>query len=163
MMPIKSFAILTIGFLACLAGPSARADFEIYVRMANVSGDSLEKNHRDWIEVRSFSYAAQTQVPSDTIELIKDLDGATAQILRHVFEGTRQPRVILDLCYNGLLVIQIEMSNAVVTSSRIQSVGPTDSPFEQVQLRFEEIVIRHYGVDMAGKTYCVREMRWTFE
>src|SRR5690606_28022874 len=89
---------------------SAGAAVDMYLKIEGIDGESTDKNHKDWIEVQSFSWGMSNSASLSTgggtgvgkaqfidLKIGKNLDRASPNLFLHGAQGRHIPEVVLVL------------------------------------------------------------------
>lgn len=104
---IGSTIVLTTGHSI----QSAFAAFDAYLQIASIKGASTEDKHKDWIEVKSFSWGAGQsstmksagsgggagKVTFHEFTITKNADAASPKLAQFVSTGKHIPKMVLDM------------------------------------------------------------------
>jgi len=139
----------------------------IFAEFTGITGEADEKDHKDWIEIESFSYAMglpsaatgaarrRGDVVIEDMVLVKGVDKATPKLMEAAAKGTVITTVAIEAGrnYEGVLLIfyRYELENVMVTSYQ-SSVSTTGVPTDTLTLNFEEITVTYTEYDDAGKS-----------
>jgi type VI secretion system secreted protein Hcp len=138
------------------------------VKIGDIKGESVDKNHKDWINVLSVSQSLtrpmsagisgstrqRASVTCGDVVLIKEMDASTPKLIQPVCDGTVFPKVEIDLCTSTgaasrVPYYQFELVNVMVSDYSVS--GATDGPqvpTESISLDYEEI---RWTYDKMGK------------
>jgi type VI protein secretion system component Hcp len=127
---------------AMLVAASSFAAFDAYLQLGDIKGESTDKDHKDWIQVESFSQgppqrgAALTgrsstmraaRIATNEMTITKRIDVATPKLAAACSLGQHFPKVTLATPY-----MTYEMRDVVVSSARVGGAG-------------SQIVVLQYG------------------
>ena len=118
-----------------------------YVKIGDIKGESVDKDHKDWINLLSVSQSL-------TRPMSAGISASTPKLIQAVCDGTVFPKVQIDLCTStgaGARVpyYQWELVNVMVSDYSVS--GATDGPevpTESISLNYEEI---QWTYDKMGK------------
>ena len=83
------------------------AGSDIFLQITGIDGASTDENHRDWIDVISFSIGMSQpwdgsygigQIIMEDIALVKHVDKSTHKLIEKCAKGEVIPVVVLELC-----------------------------------------------------------------
>lgn len=150
----------------------------IYVKFDGIDGESEDKNHRDWIDVLSFSQgqyipdssspragAAREPTIFEEIILRKELDKASPQLAMAVNLGKVFPTVYIHVTRTlsdgaRLTFYVYELKNVLVSSYHINGSRAGDIPGEKLSLNFEQIKVTYTKFDANGIFESMMEYGW---
>ncbi|MHA2252229.1 MAG: Hcp family type VI secretion system effector [Candidatus Kariarchaeaceae archaeon] len=138
----------------------------IFLKIDGINGEALDKDHKDWIDVLSFSFGGVSPqsgatgatrrrgsvVLSDFV-IVKEIDKSSAKIFEKMTRGEVIPKVEIEVTasYTGsgrVPYLYYELKNVMVTSYTISAGG--EVPVETFTLNFEEVLYRYTEYDNAG-------------
>ena len=150
----------------------------IYVKFDGIDGESEDIDHKDWIDLLSFSQgqyipdsslhhagASSTSCVFEEIILRKELDRASPKLaeavcLAKVFSNVdiHVTRALSD----GIRISNYvyELKNVIVSSYQIGGSSQDDIPLEKVSLNFEQIKVAYEKFDTNGRSISIREYSW---
>jgi len=156
-----------------LVGYAIDANAAAYIKFDGVDGEATDANHKEWIEVLSFSQTIHrgdsgssvrttAGVVFEDIVLTKELDKSSPKLAESVATGKVIPKVEFELTSSVGTYYKYELTNVMVTSYSV-SGSADEIPTEQVSLNFEEIKTTYteYGSD--GKKGGNVETTWKVE
>jgi type VI secretion system secreted protein Hcp len=139
-----------------------------YLKIGDIKGESVDKDHKDWINLLSVSQSLtrpmsagisgstrqRASVTCGDVVCVKEMDASTPKLIQAVCDGTVFPKVQIDLCTStgaGARVpyYQWELVNVMVSDYSVS--GATDGPevpTESISLNYEEI---QWTYDKMGK------------
>lgn len=155
-----------VAFLACLclAGAgSAMAAVDIFLKVDGIKGESTDKNHRDEIDVISWSWgvAARAEPRAGKRGCVQDLtltklvDRATPPLVGAAALGTLVPKAVLTVrkptsTSSGLEFLTLELSQVLVTSVQQAASNGGDQVVEQITLKAETILVSYRSQNPDG-------------
>jgi len=157
------------------ASPSLAGDMA-FIKFEGIDGESLDRAHKDWCDLVSFSHSMNRPGRNDLartsrrggslnmgdIVIVKKLDKASPKLEGAVTRGRTTPKVEIHVVSNGTTYYEYVLTNAVVTSYSISVPGSsTDPPVEEVSLRFEKIKVTYWEFDQAGHSVGKVEFEWS--
>jgi len=149
-----------------------------FIKFDGIDGESQDRDHRDWIDLLSFSQgqylspsssapggAATGRLVFEELALRKTLDKACPKLAEAVCKGTVFPNVQLHLTRPSSAGAQatyytVEMKNVIVTSYHISGSTQEEVPTETFSLNFEEIKVAYTKFDAAGQPEGVVQYGW---
>ncbi|TWU31937.1 Hcp family type VI secretion system effector [Novipirellula artificiosorum] len=153
-----------------------------YIKFDGVDGECLDKDHKKWSDLLSFSQGVHkpgggatgsTRRRGDTIlediQCVKELDKSSPKIAEAVCKGKVFPKVEIELTASytdagRVTYYRYELKNVSVTSYQIGGAGQADDvPTENFSLNFEEIKVTYTENDSAGKKKGNVEYSWKVE
>lgn len=123
---------------------AAEASGAIYMKIEGLDGESIEDNHKNWIDVLSLSDSSNSKpvtgegdLPKEII-LVKELDKSSPKLAESLLRGKVLPKVWLDLCprEKSTCFDTFELINVIFTSYSI-SGSSEQVPMEEFSLNFE--------------------------
>ena len=142
-----------------------------YIKFDGVDGEAMDKDHKNWSDLLSFSQG-QTQpgggstgptrrrgdVIVDDLQCVKELDKSSPKLAESVCNGKIYPKVEIHMTASTtdagrVTYYAYELKNVMVTSYNIGGDGQSESvPTENFSLNFEEIKVTYTEVDAKGKS-----------
>src|SRR5262249_29397834 len=133
--------------------------FDTFLKIDGVPGESTDDKHKDWIEVLSFSLGhsqGSSSTASSTgggtteradfhdVEMVKQIDTASAKIVEYCVSGKHIPNVVIECCRAGgdkVKYYEIKMEQVIISEHHIGGHGKGDDPFptESVSFNFGKI------------------------
>jgi type VI secretion system secreted protein Hcp len=148
----------------------------IYVKFDAVDGEPVDKDHKDWINLLSFSQgqylpesspgvgAGRISSVFEEIIMKKELDKASPQLAEAVSLGKVFPKVDIHMTRatsRGPVTYCIyELTNAKVTSYHVNGSTGSYAPREEVSLNFEQIKVTYMKFDPDGNLEGIFEYGW---
>jgi type VI secretion system secreted protein Hcp len=139
-------AVLLLAFIGILAGVEpGHASTGMFLKLADVPGESVDERHRDEIELHSWSWGlinwegrAISGWPDLTF--VKSTDKSTPKLMESLCKGTVHSNAVLTLSRPGAPdFYQLELSNVRTTSLFLSSGG--ESIREMVALGFDKVKV----------------------
>ncbi|GAB3019362.1 hypothetical protein GCM10027051_25560 [Niabella terrae] len=150
-------AIATIGqFLQLSSQPRELKAAYMYLKLADIPGESADKDHKDWIDLISVSVSNQVNImgqPGTATQggsLVQDFkfsklqDKASTALKDARSSGRTIPKALLSIRKNAgsqQAYLQVELRNVQITSYQIGGSGSDESSMETASLNFEEIKV----------------------
>lgn len=157
-------AALAVGLAFGLNSPTqvtAGADggagnVRIFMKFADVDGGAKDKDHKNWIDVTSFSHAIDATGATNKIEnfrVIKDLDKSSVLLAEAADKRKIFSKVELHVTESysdggRVTVLRYELQNVRITSYSIGGIG---WPTEQITFYGKEIKMDYAHTDDKGK------------
>lgn len=136
-----------------------------YVKFDGVDGESTDKEHKDWINLLSFSQGMEMQKDSATargqydvsdIVVVKELDKSSPKLTESIAMGKVFPKVEIHLDSGKQTYYVYELTNVMITSYSISGTG-TDRPTEEFSLNFEKITYAESSTESLRADIAIRE------
>lgn len=153
-----------------------------YIKFDGIEGESVDKDHKAWINILSFGQAVHQpgggatgtarrrgDVILEDITVSKLLDKSSPKIAEAVCKGKVFPKVEIELTasYNNsgrVTYYRYELKNVLVTSYNVSGAAQSEEvPAEDFSLNFEEIKVTYTENDNAGKKKGNIEYSWKVE
>ncbi|HAO22755.1 MAG TPA: type VI secretion system tube protein Hcp [Desulfobacteraceae bacterium] len=141
----------------------------MYLQLDGIKGESVDLNHKDWIEILSFSHGfTQPVTPvrassGSTVErcnhsdisVSKYVDKATDAILKHIWSGKQISKAVLEFFRadgqnKPVKYIEVELANVVISNYNM-SGGQGSLPMENISLSYGKVTYRYTQYDVLGK------------
>lgn len=116
---------------------------DMYLKVDGVTGESNDSNHKNWIDVLSFSWAAEQpgnmsvgggggagKVNFQDLSVQALIDKATPAVLKFCASGKHVAKVELSICKAGGSQIEysrVVLEDVLVTKTSFSGVGHTDT------------------------------------
>ncbi len=140
---------------------------DAFLNVQGIKGESTDSEHRDQIEVLTFSWGLAQRSGSiegrgraadfDELVVTKVVDTASPHLYRYCALGKRIPKVTLDLCApagekRSILKIELEgvLVSRVELCDRVEPSGPP-RPVEKVGFRYNAITWTYSRLDHSGR------------
>lgn len=153
-----------------------------YIKFDGIDGESVDKDHKGWINILSFGQAIHQpgggstgtarrrgDVILDDINVAKLLDKASPKIAESVCKGKVFSKVEIELTASytdagRVTYYRYELKNVLVTSYNVSGAAQSeDVPAEDFSLNFEEIKVTYTENDNKGKKKGNIEYSWKVE
>ena len=153
-----------------------------YLKFDGIEGESLDKDHKGWINILSFGQAIHQpgggstgtarrrgDVILDDISVAKLMDKSSPKIAESVCLGKVFPKVEIELTASytdagRVTYYRYELKNVLVTSYNVSGAAQSDEvPTEDFSLNFEEIKVTYTENDNKGKKKGNVEYGWKVE
>ena len=154
---------------------------KMFMQVSGVDGESTDSDHKDWIEVLSFSMGMtlpgggatgpsrrRGDVVVEDIVVVKELDKSSPKLMDKCVKGAVIPLLVIDVCRSNvdgsrLVYYKYELQNVMITSFYANGSTSDDRPTETVTLNFEEIKVTYTETDSTGKSKGNVEFTWRYE
>jgi type VI secretion system secreted protein Hcp len=140
---------------------------DMYLKVEGATGESQDANHKEWIDIASYSWGATQQgtmsggggggagkVSFSDLTVAANLDKATPALLKYCASGKHVSEVKLSICKAG--GTQIEYSTIVLKDVIVTSVQTSNAAgLEQVAMNYSfqaSQVEQHYWVQSKDGT-----------
>lgn len=165
----KSFLLL-IAF-ALWTAVSANAAFDCFLKLEGVPGESTNADHRDEIDIQSFSMGisrppGSTGRPQFTdLSLTKFLDKASPLLMLKCAEGRAIPTAVLTCstpAAGGRPVnfYVIRLTDVIVTSVSVGGAAGGDKPTESFSLNYTQIEWEYTPISASGTAGTPVKAKW---
>jgi type VI secretion system secreted protein Hcp len=153
-----------------------------YIKFDGIEGESVDKDHKAWINILSFSQGIHQpgggatgtarrrgDVILDDISVSKLLDKSSPKIAESVCKGKVFPKVEIELTASytdagRVTYYRYELKNVLVTSYSVSGAAQSEeAPAEDFSLNFEEIKVTYTENDNKGKKKGNIEYSWKVE
>ena len=153
-----------------------------YMKFDGIEGESVDKDHKAWINILSFSQGIHQpgggatgtarrrgDVILDDISVAKLLDKSSPKIAEAVCLGRVFPKVEIELTASytdagRVTYYRYELKNVLVTSYSVSGAAQSEEvPAEDFSLNFEEIKVTYTENDNKGKKKGNVEYGWKVE
>jgi type VI secretion system secreted protein Hcp len=147
-------------------------NFNMFLKIAGIDGESRDKDHPDWIEVESFYMStSQTwigglnQLVID-ISISKVMDKSTPKIMEKCANFEVIPSLVLEFCQatgDKGLFCEYELSDVIVSSYQTSGDTSDIKPSETVTFSFGSIKVTYYELDDTGTSKGTVVFTWDSE
>jgi len=149
--------VLIASLVAVLSIPSARGAVDMFLKIEGVPGESTKADHRDWIEILSYSHGVSQpasgalasggarsagRADHSDFSIVKTLDRATPKLNLYCCNGTHIPKVEFELAEpsgDKRVFFKITLYDVIVTSVKPTGSAASDRPTEEVTLNYSRI------------------------
>lgn len=128
---------------------------DMFLKISEIDGESVDAKHEKWIEVISFSWGVQDprassklragKVQMSDFSIVKLMDSATPKLFQKVCEGSHIADVSLAVVKSGGSGEQLEYLKIKLTDVLISGVSPAGAggqePLEQINFSFASSMI----------------------
>lgn len=161
-------------------GSTSTADGAMYLHITGIDGEATDADHKDWIEVLSYSMGMadpeagatgttrrRGDVVLEDIVVVKELDKSSPKLMEKCAKGEVIASLVIDVCRavedGSSTYYKYELENVMVTS--FHSIGSTEEgvPVETITLNYEEITVTYTETDSEGKSKGNVEFNWRVE
>ncbi len=152
-----------------------------YIKFEGLDGESLDKAHKGWSDVSSFSEGMEkpgagtgvqrrrADVSVDDFHLVKSVDKASPKLKEAIVKGRVFPKVEIHVTRSysdaGRVAYLIyELKNVQVMACTMAGMCQSeDIPVENLRLNYEEIKFDYAEADAAGKEKGKISFTWKVE
>lgn len=147
---------------------------DIFLKVDGVNGEATDVNHKDEIEVVSWSWGVSQVVGAPSpgggspgkahvsdLAIVKHVDKASPNLLRHCLKGTHFPTVVLAQRKSGagnVNFLTITLNEVFVTSVSDASDG--GKPTESVSFAFAKVAYTYLPLKPSGQPDTPVTLRW---
>ncbi len=155
-LPANSFGRNATAATLTTPPPSAGSTpFLAYLKLDGVDGSSQDTNHKDWIEILSYSLGASQAAPLtigsatggigagktmfSELTVSTDVDKSTPTLFLDAVSGHAIKYGVLEVVESGGAVLDYKLSNVTITAVSDQGNAADSPPVEQISLNFTKI------------------------
>lgn len=171
MKTVSIFIALSFLFFAYLPASAQKSITGKYVKFDGIDGESVDKNHKSWCDLLSFSQSfskpaatgatrRRGSVVVEDLVCVKEIDKSSPKLQEAVCKGKVFPKLELELVNSTGTYLRYELKKVMITSYSIS--GGSDQPIEEFSINFEEIKVT-YTEQKGGKTAGNVEYTWKVE
>jgi len=140
---IFGFLLISSGFLISDAYGAG------YIKFDGIDGESVDKDHKDWINLLSFSndskiredsVSTRYQYDVSDIIVVKELDKSSPKLAESIAMGKVFPKVEIHLDSGKETYYVYKLTNVMITSYTISGTN-NEIPTEEFSLNYEKITI----------------------
>ena len=140
---IFGFLLISSGFLISDAYGAG------YIKFDGIDGESVDKDHKDWINLLSFSddskiredsVSTRYQYDVSDIIVVKELDKSSLKLAESIAMGKVFPKVEIHLDSGKETYYVYKLTNVMITSYTISGTN-NEIPTEEFSLNYEKITI----------------------
>jgi type VI secretion system secreted protein Hcp len=132
--------------------------FNVFLQIDGINGESTDKDHKDWIEVLSYSHSisqaasavsspaggtAAGKVTHQEFVITKNVDIASPLLYQACATGKHFPSVVIEVSRaTGKAPVKymtITMKDVFVSTAALSAPGTNDSPIETISLDYGSI------------------------
>jgi len=172
------FIAISFLFLAYLPGHAQRTTADAagatsrgYLKFDGIDGESVDKDHKGWCNLTSFSQSFTRPETTSTarrrgavtvgdIVCVKELDKSSPKLQEAICTGKVFPKVEFELANSSGIYLKYELKNVMISSYSVS--GESGRPIEQFSINFEEIKVT-YTEQVADKSSGKVEYSWKVE
>ncbi len=130
---------------------------DMYLRIEGIKGESKDSNHKDWIDVSSFTWGAEQpgsmstgggggsgKVSFDDLVVVAAIDKAAPTILQNCATGKHIPKIEVSVCKAGGKQVEYSrtiLEDVIVTS--VKFVGTQDSEVLMMEFGFQAAKVKN--------------------
>jgi len=120
-----------------------------YIKFDGIDGESVDKDHKDWINLLSFSDGSKIREDSvstryqydvSDIIVVKELDKSSPKLAESIAMGKVFPKVEIHLDSGKETYYVYKLTNVMITSYTISGTN-NEIPTEEFSLNYEKITI----------------------
>ncbi len=170
---------MTLLVLGLFAGPTLGA-VDMFLKIEGIPGESKDQNHKDWIDVLSFSKSVSRPIEpgaggraggqaaeASDLALSKYIDKSSPKLALACCEGGHIPEVTLELINtrggNKTPYMVYKLHNVLVTSYSVSGDTSGDPlPTEEITLNYESIEWTYVEFDGANRPKQEHVSFWDF-
>jgi len=148
---------------ACVVSPALAAT-DMFLEIKGIPGEAADSQHRDWIEVDSFTWGVSTQTDAATgrasgrpiaqsLVIRKVIDRASPTLYQACAQGQRIPSATLAVREAGVAPMDyliVELQDVLVSSVSLDGDAAA-FPMEEISLAYSKIAWKYTSTDAAGK------------
>ena len=150
---------------------------DMFIKIGDIKGESLDENHKEEIEVLSWSWGATQPETSHTVgtgstgkvsvqdfSFTHEFDQASPALALHCFNGKRLPEAVFTVTrtLNGGEIVDyliVTLTDVLVSSITQTGASAETPPVENVTLNYSKIKFE-YTPTIEGKTGGAVEFYW---
>lgn len=150
-----------------LAAQHASGAFDIFIKIGDIKGESVDEKHLEWVELDSINWGIsrkvspplggsdrETSAPSiSELTITKRVDSVTPALFLNAV-GASEPidKVTLELAdsFDKGVFYRLTLENVLVSSQAHSGASGSDVPTETVSLNFTKIKIEYFKRDQKG-------------
>jgi type VI secretion system secreted protein Hcp len=133
---------------------------DMYLKVDGINGESTDANHKNWIDVLSFSWVAQQQgnmsvgggggtgkVVFQDLQVYALIDKATPAILGYCSAGKHVTKIELSACKAGgsqVEYVNIALEDVLVTSTQFTGVDSNDGINILYTFQASKVQVKYY-------------------
>jgi type VI secretion system secreted protein Hcp len=140
---------------------------DVFMKIDGISGESLDTQFKDWIEVLSLNWVVESPVSKDgagqtvrslrssEFSITKVVDKATTQIVKALVQNENIKEIRVALCRSGkekIKYLEYVFKNCVITKAALRTASHSEEslPTEDIQFRFALIEITYFQQKREG-------------
>ena len=139
--------------------------FDGFIKIEGIDGDSTDENHKNWIEIQSYSHGLHQQVGGsrssggaatagrvdhNDFSFMKEIDKATPLLTLHCCNGKHIPKVEVELCRAGdkkNVFMKWTLEDVIVASVQTDGASGSAMPSESVSLNYGKVLWTYTNTD----------------
>jgi type VI secretion system secreted protein Hcp len=149
---------------------------DIFLKLGDIKGESMDSKHKGEIEILSWSWGAtqtgsasrgggmgQGKVEMQNIHFTKSLDKATHNLILNLATGKHIPTADLAQRKAGgeqKEYLKIHMDDVLISSYQTSANGTGEAPMETISLDFGKITIEYFEQDNKGTMTSAGKVGW---
>jgi len=150
---------------------SAAMAVDIFLKVDGVNGEATDVNHKDEIEVVSWSWGVELPPPGggsgagrprvSELALVKHVDKASPSLFRHCLKGTHFPAVVLAQRRSGagnVSFLTITLNEVFVM--RVGDASDGGKPTESVSFAFSKVTYTYTPLKPDGQPDAPVTLKW---
>jgi type VI protein secretion system component Hcp len=151
------FTVLTLAVVG-MGASSAHAASVYFLQIGDIKGESTDKNHKDWIDINSFSWGISNtgsvgsggggsagKAIISPLSWTQDLDASVSHMYLGVASGTHYPKATLDVQQVGTklsdVYFQMVFEDVMLSSLNINGAG--DHPSASGSLVYSKLTMTY--------------------
>ena len=157
-------------FVLGLSAQTSWAQFDMFLELDGIQGESLDQQHQGWIELLSFSSGIGRAVSSGSsggprevgnvnfsdITVTKTLDRASVPLRQAITQGQNIPFARIEFTKSAgggqrVTFFEIMLDNVIVSSISTSAASGGSIPVESLSLNFTKIEWTYKQMDETGK------------
>lgn len=150
-LAIKVLGLLLLVCFLVTAGP-AWAEYDLFVLVEGIPGESTDDRHEDWINASSYQSDIKfdpvtSQLTFGNVGMVKKVDRASPKLNAHAETVKRIPRVKIDFVESsgsGRLFLQVTLEGVRVKEVAVFGIVSDERLMETVSLAFERITWEYW-------------------
>jgi type VI secretion system secreted protein Hcp len=132
------------------------ADMYAFLQLDPIKGESLDNDHKDWIELQSWSWGAANNSSFahgsgggtgkghvQDMQCSKFMDKASADMMKYCVQGTHIDKGEIHLCKQHkdkkVKYLTIKLKHVIITSYHVGASGDGQLPSESFSLHFVNV------------------------
>ena len=153
---------------------SNRAAVDMFLKLTDIPGESLNAAHKDEIDISSYSFgmsnsttlggAGTGKVSFKDISLTKRVDKSTPALMLRCASGQHIPEAIITLSKSGadkpVDFLRVTLTDVFVSSVASSGAGGDDGPTESVTFNYAKIKFEYYQQRIDGSVVLAGTFGW---
>jgi type VI secretion system secreted protein Hcp len=135
-----------------VATPPQTAAVDMYIKLPDIDGESVDENHDKWIDVLSIDWGAHKPTAGENaarrrgdviledVTMTKEYDASSPKIMLACANGTHFPSVELEAPERPgakATYMKYELKNVMITSYSIDATG--ERPMETIKMTYQKV------------------------